>query len=199
MRKIRYYKQHSPETCGVCCMLMALDAFGVDYPTIARERQLYAMLRSKAAPGTEGASLALGLARRHLDVTLVHSCPSLIDNRSGYYPPDLHQALLAECQDCIRRGEGLFTLEAGVPVTCQRLRQELAQDRLVILQVLIPGDADGLHDHVLHGVLLHGCDERFLYACDPWRGRLTLTDEELEREMEAPVGRMFISIGQKKA
>ena len=125
MKKPEYHRQLTLENCGISCLLMALDAFGVDYPTIARERQLYAMLRSKAAPGTEGAALALGLARRHLDVTLVHSCPSLIDNSSGYYPPDLHQALLAECQDCIRRGEGLFTLEAGVPVTCQRLRQEL--------------------------------------------------------------------------
>ena len=33
-RKVRFFRQHSLETCGISCMLMVLDAFGkVLYPT----------------------------------------------------------------------------------------------------------------------------------------------------------------------
>ena len=42
-KKLRFFRQHSMETCGISCILMALDYYGkVKYPTVTQERRLYA-------------------------------------------------------------------------------------------------------------------------------------------------------------
>ena len=70
--KVRFWKQHTMETCGIACVLMALDAFGIDYPTVAKEQRLYQRLHSKAAPGKEGGAIACAIARYGLDVTMAY-------------------------------------------------------------------------------------------------------------------------------
>lgn len=46
-KKIRFYKQHTLESCGAACMLMLLDLYRkVEYPTPKQERKLYSLYRS---------------------------------------------------------------------------------------------------------------------------------------------------------
>lgn len=51
-KKLRFYKQHSMETCGPACMLMLLDLYGkIEYPTPKQEMKLYSLYRSKVFKG----------------------------------------------------------------------------------------------------------------------------------------------------
>lgn len=198
MKKIRFYKQHTKETCGISCMLMILDYFGIDYPTVSKEMRLYQMYGTKASVGTLGAAIAYALSRRGLDVSLAHSSEKLMENQGDYYPPQLYEAILKEYRTYIDRAAGAVDVKAGAPIDCGELRRELERDRLVILQCFVEGDADGMHDHVLHGILLYDCDDSCFYACDPLCGKIKLTDAEIDQFMETPLGRMYVSVGQRR-
>lgn len=205
MRKLRTYKQHTSETCGISCLLMVLDYFGIDFPTVGKEHRLYRDYKTRvksdphAVLGTSGAAIACALVRHGLDVRLVHSAEELLENRGGYYPEALYGELLESYQGFIDKAGERLDVRRGVEISCTELRRELAAGRLVILQCLVEGDADGMHDHVLHGILIYDSDESHFYACDPWptQGKIVLTDAELEARMETPVGRMYISAGRK--
>jgi len=205
MRKIRTYKQHTPETCGISCLMMALDYFGIDYPTMGKEHRLYQDYKTKvksaphASLGTSGAAIACALVRRGLDVTLAHSSEKLLENRDGYYPETLYGELLESYHGYIDRAGERLCVRTGVEISCAALRRELAAGRLIILQCFVEGNADGMHDHVLHGILIYDADENCFYACDPWpsQGKVVLTDAELEARMETPVGRMYIAAGKR--
>lgn len=210
--KVDFYHQHTPETCGIACMYMVLDAFGLDFPTIAKEHRDYARYKSRiqlddprASLGTPSAAVAYALARRtELDVTIIHASPDLIENHAEYYPPDLYAKILAEHKEYIARARALdpdghrFHMLAGTPITPELLRSELSRDHLVIVEILIPSHADGMHDHTLHGVLLCGMDQdgSFL-ACDPDFGRRKLPPQQLAALMDTPVGSLAISVGKK--
>ena len=196
--KLRFWKQHTMETCGIACVLMALDAFGIDYPTVAKEQHLYRRYRSQAAHGTEGGAIACALAKHGLEVTLACSGAEVIDDRSGYYPPEMLVALLAEQRTWLERAQGAVRFEPGAIIDTEYLRAQLEQERLVIAQVCIPGDADGLHDHVLHGVLLYGVEGNEFLVCDPLSGKRRITACELDALMNTPVGRMAIAAGRKQ-
>lgn len=196
MKKIRFFRQHTPETCGISCMLMIMNYFGVDYPTIGKEQRLYRLYGTKATPGTLGAAIAYALSARGLRVTLAHSSEQLIENHDSYYPEPLYTEILNEYDFYIRKGMDRFELRAGVQIDCNVLRCELAAERLVILQCLVDGSADGMHDQVLHGILLYDCDAEGFFACDPAYGKVYLTNAEIETHMETPVGRMYIAAGQ---
>lgn len=196
--KVRFWKQHTMETCGIACALMALDAFGIDYPTVAKEQHLYRRYRSQAAPGTEGGAVACALAKHGLAVTLICSGAEIIDDRSSYYPPEMRAALQAENRAWLERAQGAVRFQPGAAIDAEYLRAQLEQERLVIAQVCIPGDADGLHDHVLHGVLLYGVEGEEFLLCDPLKGKRRVAAAELEALMDTPVGRMAICVGRRE-
>lgn len=196
MKKIRFYRQHTPETCAISCMLMILDFFGKDFPTIGKEQQLYRYFGSKVTAGTPGAAVAYALSRRGLDVALVHSSERMMENGGGYYPEELYEAIREEYTSYIQRSEGAFAVKTGAEINCDALRRELEKDRLVILQCFVEGDADGMHNHVLHGILIYDFDGDSFLACDPMRGKVTLSEAELEAAVETPLGRMYISVGK---
>lgn len=196
--KVRFWKQHSMETCGIACTMMALDAFGIDYPTVAKEVHLYARYRTKVAPGTEGTAIACALTQRGLDVTLAVSGDDLMEAGSGYYTPEMNAALLDEQYAWLQRSRGAVRVETNEVIDAAYIREQLAGERLVIAQVIIPGDADGLHDRVLHGVLLYGTEGDDFLLCDPLQGKRRLPAAELIELMDTPVGRMALVIGRKE-
>ena len=59
--KVRFWKQHTMETCGIACVLMALDAFGIDYPTVVNswiaDMDLKRLARQEQSPSVEVAVL----------------------------------------------------------------------------------------------------------------------------------------------
>ena len=196
-KKIRLYKQHTMETCGSACMLMLLDLYGkIDYPTQKQEMKLYSLYRSKAFKGVNGAAIANCLSGAGLDVRLAHSSPQMMDNREGYFAEELYAALLAEYRVAAEKCVGNIHLSTSAEITCDTLRQELDESRQIILQTIVPGDADGIHDHVLHWVVVYGYEGNLFHVCDPLSSKIKLTDKELEHYMDTPIGTIYIAVGQ---
>lgn len=197
-KKIRFYKQHTMETCGSACMLMILDLYRkVEYPTQKQEMKLYSLYRTKAFKGVNGAAIANCLSRNNLEISLIHSSPQMMDNRGGYFSEELYEALFdeyrAEAEKCVDR----IQLTTGTVITCATLKQALDAGRQIILQCIVPGNADGIHDHVLHWIVVYGYEENVFLVCDPLSSKIRLTEEALDNYMDTPIGRICIVIGEK--
>ena len=205
MRKdIYFYEQNSMETCGPACMLMILDLYGkldpfgkLEYPTPKQEERLYYLCQSKAFRGVNGAEIANYLSKKGLSVHLAHSSSQMMDNRDGYFPEELFIKLLAEYQTGVDKCADRIRISTGADITCDTLRQELDEERQIILETIIPGDADGIHDHVLHWILVYGYEGDVFEACDPLSSKIKLTTAELENYMDTPIGKIYISVGEK--
>ena len=194
-RKLRFFRQHSLETCGISCILMILDYYHrVQYPTVKQERKLYGIYRSRAFCGVQAASAAECLYRNGLNVALYHESPALIDNNNGYYPEKLYQSILLEYNTTLDRIRDQVPIETGCSLTPEWVIGQLAPEKLLMLQCIVPVDADGLHDHVLHWVLCYGYRDGQFQVCDPLSRKITLTAAELEYYMDTPVGRATVVV-----
>ena len=195
-KKIRFYKQHSMETCGPACMLMLLDLYGkIEYPTPKQEMKLYSLYRSKAFRGVNGAAIANCLARNGLDVHLVHSSLQMMDNRNGYFSDALFAELLVEYQSEEAKCSDKISIASGVEINCDLLHRELDAGRQIILETFIPGNADGIHDHVLHWIIVYGYEGEMFQVCDPLSSKIKLTAEELDAYMDTPIGKIYLAVG----
>lgn len=184
-------------TCGVCCAMMALNAFGIGYPSRGQEKQIYDRLSSKQQPGTTAAAVAYYLSAKGLDVSLRYSSKHLIDNFGWYYTPAEYQAEMENTQDYLAREGHPFEIQAGVAVNPDTIRSELRKDRMVIAQVFIEGDADGRHRQVPHAILIYDLEDDVFLCIDPLSGRISMRENELESLLAAPIGRMMMSVGEK--
>ena len=196
-RQLRFFRQHSLETCGISCILMILDYYHrVQYPTVKQERKLYGIYRSKAFCGIEAASAAECLSQNRLNVVLYHESPVLIENRNGYYPEALYQSILQEYYKTLDRVRNRVKISIGERLSPEWVVGQLEQEKLLMLQCIVPGDADGLHDHVLHWVLCYGYRDELFQVCDPMSRKITLTGAELEYYMDTPVGRAAVVVSE---
>lgn len=197
MKEIKVYYQGTTETCGIACVLIVLYYFRIEYPSRGKEMALYGIYGTKRYPGTLGAAVANALSKRHLAVSLVHSSEAMMDNSGGYYPDEMYADMMEQYRDHIDRAGQALTLINGADITCDMLRAELDRDRLVILQCIVDGDADGIHDRVLHGIVLYDYDGEVFHVCDPWKGKKSYPAAKIAEMMDTPVGKMYISAGRK--
>ena len=194
-RRLRFFRQHSLETCGISCILMVLDAFGrVQYPTAKQERKLYGIYRCRAFKGTLASAMADCLSRNRLDVAVYHSSRCFLDNRNGYYPEPLYREMLEEYKKTADRIRDRAVMKTECALTPAWYRQRLDEGRLLIVQCIVPGDADGMHQETLHWVLLYGHEDGDFLACDPLSCRIRLTEAELKRYTDTPVGAICVAV-----
>ena len=195
-KKIRFFKQHTMETCGAACMLMILDLYRkVKYPTPKQEMKLYSLYRSSAFKGVNGAAIANCLSRNHLEVTLVQSFRQKMDNRDDYYTEELYEALQGEYEAALDKCRDRIRLVVDADITCNSLKQELNRGKQIILQCIVPGNADGIHDHTLHWIVVYGYEKEEFLVCDPLSSKIRITAEALENYMDTPIGRICIVTG----
>ena len=213
-----FLPQETNETCGISCILMALTAFGrIKKPQMSAmdekstESIFYEMYgfnpdgKGGRRMGTLGSAIAYALSCRRLDVQLWHESEALIENRDGYFPEALHEKMLAAHREWIAKAQGAFVVRAGMTIDAQVIRAELARERLVIVQCLVEGDADGMHDHVLHWILMFDWKDVKFRAYDPAYtppsrkspSYIELTEQELEAYMDTPVGAAAVSVGAR--
>ena len=206
-KKIRRYTQSNHTRCGPACMLMLLDLYGKlripPFPRIAEETQLYNQYRSHVKypdrdeefPGVNGAAIACHLSSRQLKVRLVHSSGNMMDNRDGYFPEQLFEGLLAEYREKAEECKDRIELITGAEITCDTLKAELDAGRQIILETIVPGDADGMHDHVLHWIVVYGYEGELFKVCDPgYRQKTTLTVGEMTGYMDTPIGKIYLAV-----
>ena len=196
-KKIRFFKQHTMETCGAACMLMRLDLYRkVEYPTPKQEMKLYSMYRSAAFKGVNGAAIANCLSRNNLEVTLIQSFHQKMDNRDGYYPEELYESLQGEYQAALDKCRDRIRLVTDAAITCDSLRQLLDAGKQLILHCIVPGNADGIHDHTLHWIVVYGYEGEEFLVCDPLSSKIRIPEEVMENYMNTPVGRICIATGE---
>lgn len=198
--KIRFFKQHSLETCGISCLLMVLYAFGrVQYPTVKQERKLYSIYRCRSFVGTLGVDIANCLARNKLKVSLLHSSVCFLDNRGNYYPKELYETMQREYLAVANRISDYVDIETNASITVELFRTMLDEGKLLIVQCVVPGDADGIHTEVLHWILLYGYDGADFLACDPLSSKIRLNEDKLKKYIDTPVGQICISVGENES
>ena len=207
-KKIRRYTQSDHTKCGPACMLMLLDLYGKlrmpPFPKRAEEMQLYNQYRchvrypgrDEEFPGVNGAAIACHLSSVGLKVRLVHSSENMMDNRDGYFPGELFDGLLAEYQERAEACKDRIELITGAEITCDTLREELDAGRQIILETIVPGNADGIHDRVLHWIVVYGHEGDVFRVCDPgYRQKTTLTVAEMTGFMDTPIGKIYLAVG----
>ncbi len=211
MRKPEYHRQQTMETCGIACLLMALDAFGVEYATVNRQHRYYEDYGAKSTPGTLGSAIAYVLYSKGfikgLCVKIVHASEKLLENHGGYFEEEKYARILDEHKMWLKAAGNVKTLKklpeesfvciAGHHFGCDELKAELEKGGLVITQVFIPGD-DPEHDKVMHWILLYGEHDGVFDAIDPMPkpvgGKIKLSADELEEYMNTPFERTYISV-----
>ena len=193
-RTPRFFRQHTNETCGISCILMILHCFGrVQYPTARQERKLYSIYRCRAYCGVLAAAAAECLSKNRLRVGLWHGSAAMMENRDGYFEDGMFAAMQREYREALARAGDLVQVETGCELTPAWLRDQLDQGRLVMLQCIVPGDVDGLHDRVLHWVLCYGHEGGEFLICDPFTRKIRLTEAELTHYMDTPIGRIAVT------
>ena len=194
-QKVRFFRQHSLETCGISCVLTALDFFGrVKYPTVKQEMKLYGIYRCRAFKGTLSSAIAECLCRNGLEVGLFHSSPEYLDNRGGYYPEGLYREMLGEYKRGVERVRDRARVETGCRFGPGWYRARLDEGKLLIVQCVVPGNADGMHDETLHWILLYGYEGEEFLACDPVQCKIRLTEAETEKYTDTPVGKICVTV-----
>lgn len=177
---------------------MLLDYYRkVEYPTTRQEIMLYSMYRSRVFRGVTGTAAADCLSGYALDVKLIHSSEELLDNRDGYFQAELYGALLAEYRERMEGCRDRVSVVTGVDFQCDDLKRELDAGKQIMLECIIPGNADGLHDEVLHWILIYGYEGEVFLACDPLSAKIRLKSEKLENYMDTSIGKICIVVGER--
>ena len=199
-KKVRFFHQHrfpnhTMETCGAACLLMVLDYYRkVQYPTKKMELKLYKLYKSRVFKGMPASYAADALAWNGLQVQLLHSSPRMMENRDGYYEWDLYQALwreyCARAEACKNRVE----IRTDLDLDTEYLKALLDEGKLVMVQCIVPGDADGIHTEVLHWVLAYGWEAGEFLLCDPAYGKVRIPEEEMAVYLDTPIGRIFLAV-----
>ena len=96
-------------------------------------------------------------------------------------------------------------MRAGMKIDAQTMIDALKKERLLIVQCLIEGDADGMHDHVLHWILVFDFAGGNFRAYDPLYERpskkapnyIEITPEKMKAYLDSPLGATVVSVGER--
>lgn len=204
MEVVKFFGQHAfeeygitnCETCGISCVLMVLDYFDKGHPSKGKERDLYNRYRIKRNKGVLGGAVARILSEKGLLVKLVHSSENLFDNKDGYYSEEMFDDFLNQHKKHIEAGK--FEVQKGAEITTETIKEELLEGNLVVLQCFIDGNADGIHDKVMHWILVYDFNEENFYVCDPLSGKDKIIKEDMEEYMKTPFGKIYIAAKRNK-
>ena len=216
-KKIRFYPQSDHTKCGPACMVMLLDFYqridrsapGLQKRLQGLEKQLYDVHHSRTyrivtadgkeqTGGVTAAAMArcLGSEKYRLYPTVLHSSPQLLENRDEYLEPELFERFRAEyiakLQDCSHR----VTVRTGEVLNCDALRAQLDAGRKVAVEIVVDGDADGVHDKVLHWVLVGGYEGDIFWVYDPNPNsrKRPVCAQEMEQYMDTPLGKIWVAV-----
>ncbi len=215
MKKPEYHYQRTLETCGICCLLMVLDAFGLETASKGMQAKYYKDYGAKSTPGTLGSRIAYVLFSKGLSIGLhvkiVHASENLLENHGNYFEEEKYRRILAEHKTWLEAAENIKAIKKlpdesfeslrGHSFDCDELKSELEKGRLIITQVFIPGEG-GENDMVMHWILLYGEHDGVFDVIDPMPkpigGKIKLSAEELEGYMNTPFERTYISVWENR-
>ena len=168
-RRVPYYPQTTPFTCGPAVMMMALAAFDPGFtPERTQELRLWreatSIFMTSGHGGCAPDAMAVALARRGLRPELYVSEPGPLFLDSVRDPAKKGVMTLIQADDRAQ------ALALGVPVTIRRLglSELLAALDEGALAIVLISSYRLYGERFPHWVLVHGHDERCVYVHDPW-------------------------------
>lgn len=207
-KKIRFFNQNifeegnvkNYETCGIACILMILDLYRREDPTKSLARQMYGSYKSDAyGRGILGSTIAYVLSKRGLTVSLMHSSAEILDNKGQYFEKKLFDSLLEEWKWYIEKCQNSAKILTGVTITCDTIKEQILCGKQVIVLSLVDGNADGMHEKVLHWIVVYGYQENKFLVCDPGKCKRSFSEEELWEYMDTPLGQICITVEEGKS
>ena len=109
--------------------------------------------------------------------------------------PDLYRAILMEYTKTLDSIAHKVSVKTGCVFIPDWYRKELDAGKLLIVQCIVPGNTDGMHDKTLHWILLYGYEGEEFFACDPLSSKIRLSELALERNTDTPVGSICVLVG----
>lgn len=200
-KKIRFFPQHTLETCGISCCLMLLDYYQRDlkWPTKKMEQTLYGEYHVDGFKGTTGAAVAdcLSWPQNNLDVHLVQSFQDRKENWDPVFSEEDMEKIIRSYRKHLDACRNRIRLSAGVTFDCGFLRQQLDVGKKIVLQCFVP-ETEGDPPSVLHWVILERYEHDRFRIRDPIpNGKLWhYSPEELEELMDTPMGRICVVVGE---
>lgn len=76
----------------------------------------------------------------------------------------------------------------------KNLRNLLSQGHLIVLECFVDGNVDGVHEKVLHWVVVYGYENGEFMVVNPSAGKKRYCDREMEEYMDTPIGKMAIAV-----
>lgn len=199
--EIRYFPQHTGETCGISCCLMLLDYYraNLKYPTVNMEEDLYNKYGVEGYMGTTGAAIADCLSRNHLYIHLVQSFTDRMDDGGTMFTAQELEKINCSHREHLTGCECGIRFSPGQNFDCAFLRQELESGKKIILQWVVPKVENG-PPSVLHWVVLERYKDGRFRVRDPIpRYKLwNLTEAEMETLMTTPIGRICIVVRESR-
>lgn len=201
LRKIRFYKQSEGYTCGPACVLMILDHYRkVPRSTARKENDIYKDYKSEAFMGMPGVSVAQCLADWGFQITLHHAQKEFMLNdrfrecSEPYFEPVLFENMRAEYIQRLEESDGLFEVRTDSPISSGWLRDLIAKEHQAILETIVPGNADGIHTHTLHWIVVYGYEDGKFHCINPSCGKLWVPEEEIDGFLDTPIGKICVEI-----
>ncbi len=195
-KKLRFYRQHTDFTCGPACILMLLDYYEkILYPTEGLEKSIYDAYKSERYGSVDGAAIARHLAKNRLMTTIYHSSEKGMDNKNGYFNEEIYENLLSTYYMHLEKSKGEVSTVHTETINCDFLRSLLEQKYQIVLECFVDGNVDGVHEKVLHWILIYGYENgEFLVANPSSTKKSRYCDEEMEEYMNTPIGKMVVAV-----
>lgn len=172
-------------TCGVACLMMALNALGKDMPlTKGSEGELFRSMRVKGYDLVPAISLATYARRQGLTVAAtIEDGPR--DFWTFWRNTDPHMYEAQENAYARARAAGV-TIDHN-PVDAEVLKRSLSEGNLLIVGI-------DMGDGIKHALLVYGWEDGKFILVDPLSGRRQVPEERLVADMQMEFGKWFIAI-----
>ena len=190
-KEIKPYRQNGP-TCAIVCMMMILYSYDlIDNYTYNEEMRLYEMYKSKSMGGTPFSALALHLGKNGLKTELYHSEKNYFSNEKKLISEYIFNHALEEYQTYIDEAKKYgLKFHNGVDINNDFLKEKIDAGNLLIVA--------GVHENLLHALLVCGYDETGFYLYDPLHfEKLHRSYKTIKSFMNTGIGKWFLSVKSK--
>ena len=181
------FLQTRSTTCGVACMMMAMNYFLGTPLNAVLEGKLRKKLKMKRYDLIPAFNLATYIKQRGLEVAVFHQDPQ-----------KFLDFLRMHNEDIFHQQEAAYTraLSHGIKphhdkITVNDLINALNTGRLLIYGIF-------LDENIKHALLIYKYEQGIFHVIDPLVGKRTFTADELMDAGNLDTGRWYISVGIKK-
>ncbi len=179
------YLQTRATTCGISCMMMAIDHFLGMSLTSRTEGNLRKKLKLNRFDLVPAINIAMYLQEQGLDVTVRHDFPYKFWNTLASAPEDLAEQMRKKHLVAKERGVEIKTGE----ITSSEIVNALDKG-LVILGIEIAGG-------IKHAILLYRINDSIVSYIDPLVGKRAASLDLVLAKARMDVGTWYISISRR--